>query len=187
VHDNVALPDPVTLVGATEQEVLLVVRLTTPANPFSAVTVIAEVPADPAFTVTLVGLAAIEKSWKTKVTLVELVVDPLVAVTVAVSVWAVVELHVRVEVAVGGMVTLVGLRRQVALPVATTVRVAVPVKLPRAATVTVEVPPVGPTFAVTLVGLALRLMPPPPIIVTEIDVEFVISLFVPPVPRIVTV
>ena len=66
-------------------------------------------------------------------------------------------------------------------------RVAVPVKLPRAATVIVEVPPGEPTFAVTLVGLALRLIPPPPIIVTATAVEFVMSLFVPPVPLIVTV
>jgi len=86
VHDNVALPEPVTLLGETVHAVLLLARLTTPANPFCAVTVTEEVPANPAFTVTLVGLAAIEKSWKTKITLVELVVDPLVAVTVAVSV-----------------------------------------------------------------------------------------------------
>ena len=62
MHDNVALPEPVTLVGAIEHEVLLLARLTTPANPWSAVTVIAEVAAVPALTVTLVGLAAIVKS-----------------------------------------------------------------------------------------------------------------------------
>jgi len=89
-------------------------------------------------------------------------------------------------VAVGGIDTLVGLRRQVALPVATTVRAAVPVKLPRAAIVIVEEPPGAPTFAVTLVGLALRLMPPPEAMLTVITVEFDISLFVPPVPLIVT-
>jgi len=64
----------------------LLARPTAPANPFSAVTVIEEVPAEPALTVTLVGLAAIEKSWKTKVTLVWLVVVPLVANTVSISV-----------------------------------------------------------------------------------------------------
>ena len=68
VHDNVALPEPVTLVGATEHEVLLVVRLTMPANPWRPVTVIVEVPGEPAFTVTLVGLADIVKSWTVKVT-----------------------------------------------------------------------------------------------------------------------
>jgi len=71
VHDNVALPEPVTLVGATEQEVLLVVRLTTPAKPLTAVTVIDEVPAAPAFTVTVVGLAVIVKSCTWNVTVTE--------------------------------------------------------------------------------------------------------------------
>jgi len=71
VQDSVELPDPVTLVGATAHEVLLVVRLTTPAKPFSPVIVIVEVPAEPASTVTLVGLAAIVKSWTTNVTVTE--------------------------------------------------------------------------------------------------------------------
>ena len=63
VHDNVEEPEPVTLVGATLQDVLLVVRLTTPANPFRPVIVMVEVPAVPALTVTVVALAAIVKSW----------------------------------------------------------------------------------------------------------------------------
>jgi len=71
VQDRVELPDPVTLVGATEHEVLLVVRLTTPAKPFNPVIVIVEVPAEPARTVTLVGLAAMVKSWTTNVTVTE--------------------------------------------------------------------------------------------------------------------
>ena len=71
MHDRVALPEPVTLAGATEHDVLLVVRLTTPANPLSAETVMVDVPADPALTVTLVGLAAIVKSWTTYVTVTE--------------------------------------------------------------------------------------------------------------------
>jgi len=62
VQERVALPEPVTLVGASEHEVLLVVRLTTPAKPFTADMVIVEVPAAFAFTVTVVGLAAIVKS-----------------------------------------------------------------------------------------------------------------------------
>jgi hypothetical protein len=61
VQESVALPEPVTLVGAREHEVLLVVRLTTPAKPLRPVTVIVEVPALPALTVTLVGLAAMVK------------------------------------------------------------------------------------------------------------------------------
>jgi hypothetical protein len=59
VHDNVALPEPVTLVGETEQAVLFVAKLTMPANPFTAVIVIVEVAAVPAFTVKVVGLADI--------------------------------------------------------------------------------------------------------------------------------
>ena len=65
MHDKVALPDPVTLVGDTVHEVLLVVRLTTPAKPFTAATDIEEVPALPAFTVTDDGVAVIVKSWTT--------------------------------------------------------------------------------------------------------------------------
>jgi len=71
VHESVELPDPVTLVGATEHDVLFVVRLTTPANPFRPVTVIVEVAAVPGLNVTLVGLAAIVKSWTTYVTVTE--------------------------------------------------------------------------------------------------------------------
>ena len=46
-HDTVAVPEPVTLVGVIAPQVSPVagvsVRLTTPAKPFSAVTVIVEV------------------------------------------------------------------------------------------------------------------------------------------------
>ena len=63
VHDNVELPEPVTLVGETLHEaVVLVARLTTPVNPFRAVIVIVDVPAALTFTLTLVGLAVIVKS-----------------------------------------------------------------------------------------------------------------------------
>ncbi len=71
VQDRVALPEPVTLVGDTLHEVLFVARVTTPANPFTAVIVIVEVPAEPALTVTDVGLAVIGKSWTTNVTVTE--------------------------------------------------------------------------------------------------------------------
>jgi hypothetical protein len=168
---------------------MLSVNATVPVNPFSGVIVMTEVAAVPAAVVTLVGLADMEKSTKWNVTLVELVVDPLVAVTVAVSVWAFVEEQVRVEVPLVPRTILVGLRRQVPPGEEVTVRATVPVKLPRAATVIVEVPPVAPTFAVTLVGLALRLIPgggPSEFIVTVTVVEFVIRLFVPPFPIICT-
>ena len=72
VHDNVELPDPVTLVGETLHEaVVLVARATTPAKPFRPVTVMLEVPAALTFTLTLNGLAAIVKSWTTNVTVTE--------------------------------------------------------------------------------------------------------------------
>jgi len=62
VHDKVALPEPVTLVGETVHAVLFVVRVTTPAKLFSEVIVIVEVAAVPALTVKFVGLAEIVKS-----------------------------------------------------------------------------------------------------------------------------
>ena len=62
VHESVALPDPVTLVGETVHEVLSGVRLTTPAKPFRPVIVIVEVAAVPGLYVTVIGLAAIVKS-----------------------------------------------------------------------------------------------------------------------------
>ena len=71
VQDRVALPDPVTLGGETEHAVLLVAKLTTSAKPFCAETVVVDVPAAPAFTVTVVGLRLIVKSWIVKVTVAE--------------------------------------------------------------------------------------------------------------------
>ena len=71
VHDSVELPEPVTLVGATEHEVLLVAKLTTPAKPFRPVMVMVEVPAALTLTLTLVGLAAIVKSRTMYVTVTE--------------------------------------------------------------------------------------------------------------------
>jgi len=68
VHDSVEVPEPVRLVGDVVQDVLLVARLTTPAKPFIADTVIVEVPAALTFTLTLVGLAVIVKSWTPNVT-----------------------------------------------------------------------------------------------------------------------
>jgi hypothetical protein len=44
-------------------ELVVTARITAPVNPFSGATVTVEVPATPAFTGTLVGLAAIVKSW----------------------------------------------------------------------------------------------------------------------------
>ena len=68
MHDRFAVPEPVTLGGDSVHDVLLVVRLTTPAKPFTAVSVIVEVPVAFTLTLTLVGLAEIAKSWTTNVT-----------------------------------------------------------------------------------------------------------------------
>lgn len=64
LQDSVELPDPVMLVGETPHEaVVLVARATTAAKPFCPAKVIVEAPAALTFVVTLVGLAAIVKSW----------------------------------------------------------------------------------------------------------------------------
>ena len=68
VHDSVELPEPVTLVGESEHDVLFVVRATTPAKPFNPVTVTVEVAETPTVAETLAGLAVMVKSWTTKVT-----------------------------------------------------------------------------------------------------------------------
>jgi len=44
------------------------VRATVPVKPFTGATVMVEVAAVPALTLTLVGLAVTEKSWTVKVT-----------------------------------------------------------------------------------------------------------------------
>lgn len=85
MQDNVALPDPVTLLGLTVHEVLFVVKLTTPVKPFCAVIVMVEVPATLALTVTLVGLALIAKSGPVAtVTMAWRIRPALVPVTVTV-------------------------------------------------------------------------------------------------------
>ena len=149
MQDNVALPDPVTLVGATVHEVLLVVRLTTPAKPFTADMVIVEMPAAFAFTVTLVGLAAIVKSRTMNVTVTECEIAPLVPVTATWTVEADANVHDRVELP--EVVTLVGLSVHAVLLLA---RLTVPVKPLSGAIVIVEVP-ADPAFTVTVVGLAV--------------------------------
>ena len=67
MHESVDVPEPVTLFGVSAQAnpaagLMLEDRLTTPPKPWSDVMVIVEVAAVPAFTVTVVGLAAIVKS-----------------------------------------------------------------------------------------------------------------------------
>jgi hypothetical protein len=67
VQDRVDVPDAPTIdVEASVQdrlvEFVVTARVTVPAKPFNGATVIVEVPATPAFTVILVGLAVTVKS-----------------------------------------------------------------------------------------------------------------------------
>jgi hypothetical protein len=149
VQDSVALPEPVTLVGETVQEVLLVVRLTTPAKPLTAVTVIVDVPALPAFAVTVVGVAVIVKFTMLYVTVTECDSEPLVPVTPTCTVEPVVKVHD--SVALPEPVTLVG---DTVHDVLLVVRLTTPAKPLRAVIVIVEVP-AEPALTVTLVGLAV--------------------------------
>jgi hypothetical protein len=71
LQERLPLPDPVTLPGVIVHAVVLVDRVTTPAKLFCAVTVMEEVPTEPALTVIEVGLTAIKKSWTLKVTVIE--------------------------------------------------------------------------------------------------------------------
>jgi hypothetical protein len=69
VHDRVEVPEPVTLVGLRVQVIPLLltvlVRLTAPVNPLTAVIVIVDVPAWFTLMATPVGLASIAKSCTT--------------------------------------------------------------------------------------------------------------------------
>ena len=62
VHDNMDVPEPVTLVGERVHDVLLVERLTTPAKLFRPDIVIVADPAEPVRSVTVEGAAAMVKS-----------------------------------------------------------------------------------------------------------------------------
>ncbi len=73
VHDRVEVPEPVTLVGVRVQVrpvagLTAEARLTIPPKPFTAATVIVEVPGTPTLTATDVGNALIVKSWTVTVT-----------------------------------------------------------------------------------------------------------------------
>ena len=71
MQESVEIPDPVRLVGESVQDVLFVVRFTTPAKLLTAATVTVEVPAAPAFTVMDVGVAVMVKSVTVIVTVTE--------------------------------------------------------------------------------------------------------------------
>jgi len=66
-QDRIEVPEPLTLAGAAVHAIpleglLVVAKLTTPANPLTGVIVIVEVPGWLTLTLTLVGFAAIAKS-----------------------------------------------------------------------------------------------------------------------------
>src|SRR5437899_1598842 len=86
VQDSVELPDPpVTVVGVRVHALLSETSATSPVNPFRGDTAIVDVPADPTTTVTLEGVAVIEKSAArvaVYATLAECDREPLVPVTV---------------------------------------------------------------------------------------------------------
>jgi hypothetical protein len=149
VHESVALPEPVTLVGLAAHAVLLVAKPTMPVKPFSGVTVTVDVPALPAFTVTVVGMTLIEKSWTRNVTVAECDKPPLVPVAVTWTVEADAKEHDRVELPEPGR--LVGDAVQDVLLVA---RLTIPAKPLSPDTLMVEVT-VDPALPVTLVGLTV--------------------------------
>jgi hypothetical protein len=62
LQERLAPPDPVTVEGVRVHAVLFDDRLTAAPNPFRPVTLIVDVPTEPAFTATDVGLAVIKKS-----------------------------------------------------------------------------------------------------------------------------
>ena len=84
MQESVAVPAPVMLPGVTVQATLFAERFTTPLNPLSAVTVMVETPEDPAFTLTLVGLAVRVKSRTVNVAVALWVMVPLFPVIVRV-------------------------------------------------------------------------------------------------------
>jgi len=67
LQDRIEFPEPPVIVGGDRvqemlEELVVTVRVTVPINPFSDETVMVELPATPALTVTVVGLADIAKS-----------------------------------------------------------------------------------------------------------------------------
>jgi hypothetical protein len=147
VHDRVALPEPVTLVGLAAHDVLFVARLTVPAKPFCGEIVTVEVPALPAFTLTEVGLTLIVKSWIVNVTVAECDKPPLVPVTVTWMIEADAKEHDRVE-----LPEPVKLAGDAAHEVLLVARPTVPANPFSPVTVVVDVT-VEPAFPATLVGL----------------------------------
>lgn len=91
VHERVLVPEPPVMLGGFTEHVspvvgeIPVVRATVPAKPFTAITVMVELPATPGVVLTMFGLANIWKSttW-TNIVPVVWASEPLVPVTVTV-------------------------------------------------------------------------------------------------------
>src|SRR5207249_4116952 len=154
VQERTEVPEPpVTVVGVSVQAALSAVSATSLANPFRGPMLMVEVPGDPMDAVTAVGLAEIVKSGNpvtVKVTSTELVSEPLVPVTITVTVPAEVKVQDSVEVP-EPPVTVAGESVHAEL---SDTRATSAVNPLTSATVMVEVPGL-PVATVTDVGLAV--------------------------------
>jgi hypothetical protein len=87
LHETVAIPEPVTLVGANDPQIRpaegAMLKVTVPANPLMEATVTVEVADWPALTASG-DEAVVPKSWKRRTTEAEWDREPLVPVTVRV-------------------------------------------------------------------------------------------------------
>jgi len=157
VQDRVEEPEPpVIVVGVDAQAELSTVRATSPVNTLPGDIVIVEVPAVPTATVTVPGVAAMEKSAATvmvNVTVAEWDREPLVPVTVTVTVLGKPNTQSRMDVP-EPPVTVAGVSAQAKLSEVKATSLANPFS---GEMVMVEVPgpvPPGARNTVTAVGLA---------------------------------
>jgi len=158
---------------------MLDVKLTIPLKPLRAVTVMVEVPATLAFTVTVVGLADMVKSWTRYVTVVDATFAPLEPFTVTVYCPGEPE---QESVEVPDVVNVVTIREQERPVPGETVsfRVTVPKKVGAYVTVIVD-SPVDPVMTETVEGLAVIVKAVPTIYFTNTECDKLL-----PVPVTVT-
>ena len=153
MQESVDVPEPpATVLGVRVHAELSDTRATSPVNPFTGEIATVEVPAEPTTTVTVAGLTAIVKSACpviVKVTVAEWLNEPLVPVTVTLTVPATAKVHDKVDVP-EPPATVVGVRVQAE---SLDARATLPVKLFTGEIVIVEIPG-EPTATVTAVGLA---------------------------------
>ncbi len=161
LQDTVAVPEFVILLGVIGAQPRLAgtvsARVTVPAKPLTAETVMVEI-ADPPAWLALGEVAEMTKSVTATTTVAELVRVPLVPFMVTVYVPMVVEFTVKVDVAVPPLVKVMLVALRIALgPGGETVveRLTVPVKPFTLETVMVEGPE-DPALMDRLVGLGAR-------------------------------